>query len=185
MAAYKRTIYLINPGFQIKFSVFVTSLVFISSLIYPAVIYETYTRVAEAISDPILKQKFLQSKIDLIQLLVLFELIFTALVFVICIFQSHKIAGPLYKLQRFLKDLREGNSQRKLVFRKGDNFKELADDYNLAVDTINRTMHERTQKLDELSNKISEKINESQGEQKDILNQILLDVTNIKTYRAQ
>lgn len=185
MAAYKRTIYLINPSFQIKFSLFVTSLVFISSLIYPAVIYETYTRIAESITDPILKQKLLQSKLDLIQLLVLFELIFTTLVFVICIFQSHKIAGPLYKLQRFLRELREGSSQRKLVFRKGDNFKELADEYNLAADTINRTMHERTQKLDDLLKQISNKINESQGDQKVILNELLIEVSNIKSHRAQ
>ena len=185
MASYKRTIYLINPKFQIKFSLFVTSLVVISSLIYPVVIYETYTRIIESINDPVINQNLVQSKASLIQLLILFQLIFTLLVFIICIFQSHKIAGPIYKLQKFLKDLREGSSHSKLTFRKGDNFKELADDYNLAIDTVNRTIYERTQQLDQLGQFVSDQMNNSEGESKEVLNEIFKKVSTIKSHKAQ
>ena len=56
--------------------------------------------------------------------------------FFICVFFSHKIAGPLYKLQKHLKLLRDGESPGKLFFRKGDYFQELADDVNLTFDHL-------------------------------------------------
>ena len=143
MALYKRTIYLVNPKFQIRFSLFVTSLVFICSLVYPIVIYETYNRLITQTSNTELSQRLIDSKSDILQLLILFQLIFMVLVFIICIFQSHKIAGPLYKLKEYLRLIEEGESREKLSFRKGDHFQELAESYNSAVDAINRSVKKK------------------------------------------
>ena len=180
MALYKRTIYLVNPKFQIKFSFFVTSLVFICSLIYPIVIYETYNRLIAQTSNAELAQSLIDSKSDILQLLILFQLIFVALVFVICIFQSHKIAGPLYKLRKHFGLLQEGESQEKLSFRKGDHFRELAEDYNLAVDAINRSFKKKNQSIEKLNKYLLTNLANANGEEKKIYHDILERLSDIK-----
>jgi hypothetical protein len=51
------------------------------------------------------------------------------------IFLSHRVAGPLYRLQIFLHQMAESKNQhlKELHFRKSDFFPELADAYNLVV----------------------------------------------------
>lgn len=54
------------------------------------------------------------------------------LAFVISVFLPHKIAGPLFRLERDLTDkLGEGNLTVKFTVRKSDEFKELADSLNV------------------------------------------------------
>ena len=61
---------------------------------------------------------------------------FTCLTFFICVFFSHKIAGPLYKLQKHLKLIREDSKPGNLFFRQGDYFQELAEDVNQTFDHL-------------------------------------------------
>jgi len=137
--AYKRSIYLVNPKFQLSFSFKICLLVFISSLIYPFTIYDLLTNFISfaAQKSPELAQQFQDKRQALIVILSLWQLGFTVLVFIICIFISHKIAGPLYKLQKFFQSYREGNSLGQLYFRKGDYFPELAEDYNDTIEFVN------------------------------------------------
>jgi hypothetical protein len=66
----------------------------------------------------------------LIAVLALWQIGFISLIFIICIFFTHKIAGPMYKLQKFLAKVREGGGYDKIYFRNGDYFHEVADDVN-------------------------------------------------------
>jgi methyl-accepting chemotaxis protein len=132
--AVKRSIYLINPGFQLKFSFFVSSLVFIPSLLYPLTIYQLINMIVEQFPD--LMGKLQANKSELIMLLIAWQLAFTGMVFIICIFQSHKIAGPMYKLKNYLDDVIKGGNPGHLFFRKGDNFQDIADDFNQAFSAI-------------------------------------------------
>lgn len=134
--AFKRSIYLINPKFQLKFSLFVCSLVFLSSLVYPLTIYELIESLVAQSNSEVIASALTRNRMKLILVLGLFQTGFTALVFVICIFQSHKIAGPMYKLKKFLQSIKDGNPPTKLFFRKGDNFQEIAEAFNEAFSTV-------------------------------------------------
>ena len=46
------------------------------------------------------------------------------------IFLSHRIAGPLYRLQHHLEDVAAGNEPRDVKFRKGDLYQSLAEACN-------------------------------------------------------
>ena len=83
-----------------------------------------------ALKNPEIASHYSDKRDSLILFLILLHMGFTCLTFFICIFFSHKIAGPLYKLQKHLKLLREDNNPGNLFFRKGDYFQELADDVN-------------------------------------------------------
>jgi hypothetical protein len=54
-------------------------------------------------------------------------LLMTAVSILLSLFYSHRIAGPLYHLKKYLKGKTEGQSKERLKFRKGDFFHELAD----------------------------------------------------------
>ena len=84
-------------------------------------------------NSPELADSLAQKRTSLIIILSLWQVGFTALVFIICIYLTHKVAGPLYKLQKFLKALKDGHDYGKLSFRNGDYFQEVAEDYNEAL----------------------------------------------------
>lgn len=157
MAGYKRNTYLINPHFQLKFSLYVCGLVFVSSIIYPLTIFDLLTSFIEFIASksPEAAAQLEAKRTSLIVILSLWQVGFTALVFVACIFFSHKIAGPMFKLQKFLRGKRDGIDGGKLFFRKGDYFQEVADDFNDAFDELEDRHHQDLIYLNEVNSYIS------------------------------
>lgn len=81
-------------------------------------------------SNPEMSASLAESRKSLIIMLSIWQLGFTLLVFILCIFLSHKIAGPMYKLQKFLHDVQDNGFNGRLFFRKGDYFQEVAEDIN-------------------------------------------------------
>ena len=115
----------VNPSFQLKYSTMLVFVVMGLTLISGVFSY-TYLRVSinEIVGDnsPILP-KFLKP------FLVTYTSItlgFCAVVFLVGKLISHKIAGPVYALERYVNELLNGKD-RKLKLRKGDEFKNLED----------------------------------------------------------
>ncbi|TDJ08940.1 MAG: methyl-accepting chemotaxis protein [Deltaproteobacteria bacterium] len=136
--AERRKTYLINPAFQLRFSILLTLLVFISSLIYPVAIYDLMNDTIMAVGKslpsyaPILEER----RKPLLIILFLWEIGFLALVFIISIFFSHKVAGPLHKIRQYFARIMEGKGREKLSLRKGDYFQDFAEDVNKTIDYI-------------------------------------------------
>ncbi|UCD05967.1 MAG: methyl-accepting chemotaxis protein [candidate division WOR-3 bacterium] len=55
---------------------------------------------------------------------------------IVCIFVSHRIAGPLYRLKMFMEKVENGDYTVNLRFRKGDAIHDVADSFNRMVDGI-------------------------------------------------
>ncbi len=139
LVSYSRKIYLINPKFQIRFSLYVCLVVFLTSIIYPFSIYELMNTIIAhfALKSPEIAANYSNKRDALIIFLVLLHLGFTCLTFFLCIFFSHKIAGPLYKLEKHLQLLREPEENPgQLFFREGDYFGELAKEVNETMSFI-------------------------------------------------
>jgi len=138
VAEYQRKIYLVNPSFQIKFSLFICLILFCSSLIYPLTIYELMETFMEstAKTNPESLKNLSEKRQYLILTLSLWHLGVTGISFIIGIFWSHRISGPIYKIQKFLTGIRNNADYGKLHLRKGDYFKELAEDFNTTFDQV-------------------------------------------------
>lgn len=178
--AIKRSIYLINPKFQLKFSVFVSTLVFIPSLLYPYTIYRLIELLAQKVNSPEIQEALSANQGKLLFLLFLWQLAFTAIVFIICIFQSHKIAGPMFKLKTYLDNVKKGNAPGHLFFRKGDNFQDIADDFNEAIGAIRNQHAEDFTKvnnaitfLDKIQSSVPSNMTSSLNETKSTLQEIV------------
>lgn len=130
----KRKIYLINPAFQLKFSAFIAFIIIGVSLIYPFILLKLMDEFI--IKQGGINPEIFESRQSLILLLIGWQIGYTITMFIICIFFSHKVAGPLYKLNLYLRKIANNEQVDIIRFRKNDYFPELADSYNAAIKTL-------------------------------------------------
>jgi methyl-accepting chemotaxis protein len=78
----------------------------------------------------------LEMRESLLWLLIGMQITLTGLTFIISLFMSHKIAGPLLKLKRYFREARDGNITQILDFRKKDYFRDLVPEYNAMMKSI-------------------------------------------------
>ena len=129
---YKRSNILINRKFQFKFAFFVCTWIFVLSMVYPIIIYNLFEFFLRYVpnTSPEMMMRIRDVQSQVIFLLALLQLVFIAVTFLISIFLSHRIAGPLYKLRKSMEEISRGNFEMRITFRKNDHFGELQDTFN-------------------------------------------------------
>src|ERR1700722_2099189 len=98
--AYRRRNFLINRPFQFRFSLYVCSWLIALSFVYPAIVhnlFELFFRFLahEPGGPPI--ESLLSTRREVLTLLIVLQLVLLLITFLISVFMSHRIAGPLYK----------------------------------------------------------------------------------------
>src|SRR5690606_17371712 len=76
-----------------------------------------------------------KSRQDMLFWLMLMQVCFMLMTFLMSLFMSHRIAGPIFKLSKSLNGLRNG-SLAPIGFRKHDHFQEVATDYNFMIESV-------------------------------------------------
>ena len=182
MTDYKRRVYLINPKFQLKFSFYVCIIVFISSLIYPITIYDLFGKFVNIVaqSNPAYTNTLEEKRSSIIVILSLWQTGFTAMIFIICIFFSHKIAGPVYKLTNHLKKIRSGDSISDLSFRNGDYFPELANELNSTLNQFQTDHKNDFVYLDEINSYLQNLRLSLPEDKHNLIDEITERLSNIK-----
>ncbi|MGK5083977.1 methyl-accepting chemotaxis protein [Bdellovibrionota bacterium FG-1] len=144
MPPYRRSIFLINKKFQLRFSLYVCSWLLALSFVYPLIVYslfDFFVRYASADPNGPPIQTLLDTRHQIMILLAFLQVTFLIVTFLISIFMSHRIAGPIYKLSKFFEQAKTGNLKDELFFREKDHFQEIAQQYNEMIATI-RTRNE-------------------------------------------
>lgn len=134
-----RKIILVNPKFQLRFSFYVCSWIFALSLVYPIIIsnlFDFLVVFSERNSFGAATETLKEIRTDFIGLVVLLQVAFMGITFLISLFLSHKIAGPLYKLTQHFNEVASGNLSTRVTFRKNDHFKEVAAGFNAMLDSV-------------------------------------------------
>src|SRR6185437_15171362 len=124
---YRRSIFLIDRPFQLRFSLYVCSWLFALSFVYPIIIYNLFdflTRYLQLDPNGPGIASIQTTRKEVLFLLIFFQLIFLVITFMISVFVSHRIAGPLYKLKNFFKQNTSGKLSPELSFRKSDHFQD-------------------------------------------------------------
>lgn len=171
LAFYKRSVFLINPSFQLKFSLIVCSIVLVSTMLYPIIIYDFFKVVGP---------NFESTRNELIAFLVIVQLLITALVFIIFIFFTHKIAGPLFKLKNHLRSIREGNPVSPITFRNGDYFQDVAEEVSMFLETVSTNQENDFQYVEEVSAYLENLATVVPDDKKPVLNEISRRLMDIK-----
>lgn len=63
-------------------------------------------------------------------------LILGVVISIVSVFLSHRIAGPLYRLEKSVEEISKGNLSFRITLRRKDEVKELADSINGMIDTL-------------------------------------------------
>ena len=183
MKSHNRHIYLINPRFQIKFSIFMSVIILLSNLVYPFVVYN-YVDYFIVLLDKLLPSHsldFAAERKNVITLLIVFQILFALLISFICVFFSHKVAGPLHKLKLFLESMRENKSfSQSLYFRDTDYFTEVADEVNKTLDVFREAAKEKLSVLNEIGEQINHLGHSVSENNKDSFNRIKEKLTKMK-----
>lgn len=139
----RRRNYFINKKFQASFIIKFCSLVIIGTAISGGVVYwmsrstvtsafENSRLVIRSTADYILPSVLLSSAI---------VVIFIGLAAIaITLFTSHRIAGPLFRIQRELEELSKGNLNVNFILRKNDEVRVLADTLNDMTELFRRNI---------------------------------------------
>jgi hypothetical protein len=178
LAFYKRSFFLINNRFQLGFSLIVCSVIFVSSLIYPVFILDFLTELT--LRYPEISSNLQLAQSDLFIFLGILQFFFISMVFIMFIFLTHKIAGPMHKLINHLADIRQGKPISPLTFRNGDHFHEVADEVTLFLDTLVENQESDFQFLDEVSYYIDNLSTVVPEDKKPILEEISRRLNHIK-----
>lgn len=145
----RRRIYLIKTKLQLKYAGIILMFMFVTAWIVGSTVYYTgWLLMGEKLAN-VYPQGRLVSIMRVIDLtLILRLLLLTPLVVLLSIFLSHKIAGPLYRVERFIKGVARGDLSAKLRLRKGDELQELAE----AINDMTDDLKNRVKKLKGISN---------------------------------
>ncbi len=141
----RRRNYFIDKRFQRNFILKFCVLVVIGSIISGAIIYAmSMSTVTTTFENSRLKIKttadYILPAVLLSSVIVIFLIGIAAII--ITLFTSHKIAGPLYRIEQDIKEIESGNLQKKISLRHSDEIKRLAEGLNDMTQAIRTDMDE-------------------------------------------
>src|SRR3989338_6255197 len=127
----RRKKYIVDRGLQLRFARFVILFVFAASIVTGLVVFYTVVFLLGEKLVAVYPQGRLVEIFRSVYLTVFLEaLVIIPLIFYGSIKFSHRIAGPLPKIYQTLRTIGGGDFEQKLVLRKNDELKELADAIN-------------------------------------------------------
>lgn len=130
---------LIHPAFQVRFAFLFTAAVVVFSSIFPIFVYTMFDSMENQSffsKNGAALQALREARYDVTIFFIVVAIVTIATAFLLAIFHSHRIAGPLYKLRISMVAMQQGVLDRHVKFRAKDNFPELADGFNSMTDAI-------------------------------------------------
>lgn len=146
---YKRRQYIIAPKFQLKYVGLILALVFFTALLCSYFVYYTVMLVLGDKLANIYPQGRLVSIVNMVNFRILLSMLFLIpLVFILGILASHKIAGPIYRIEKFLNAMASGELLEKLTLRRKDELVSLANGINVVSDAMKSTVRQEKEHLE-------------------------------------
>jgi len=136
---YKRTQYIVKKGFQLRYIGLIIAVMLFSTLIVGYTIYyNAWTLLGSKLAN-VYPQGRLVSIFNTVNLKLFINLVFVAM---LCggigIIASHRIAGPIDRMVRFMDAVANGDYSRRLKLREKDELQDLADTINKLVDRLEK-----------------------------------------------
>ena len=149
---WKRRNYLINKSLQPRYMAMVALLILIMSALMGWIVYSTmwYTLSEMIEHDPMLYVRFREMNLSLLGRFITVVVLSSSLAVIFMMFASHRIAGPLFRLERTIREMGEGKMPSRVNLRRKDEFKQLAEVVNSAI----RRLEEKAEKDREVISRV-------------------------------
>lgn len=152
----RRTTLFIAKRFQIRYITLILAFIFVTALITGyTVYYTTWIMFGEKLAA-VYPQGLLIDIVNKVNTVLFLRLIFlTPLVVLIGLVLSNRIAGPIYRIQKFVKKVHVGDYTEKLSLREKDELQDVATALNSLVSKLRYDREKRSKKLDELAEAVA------------------------------
>lgn len=135
----KRTHYIVDKGIQYRYTGFLLFYILVFFLIAVAIVYFSGWRELIQKMANVYPQARLVAILNVVYVRFLIEfLLFLPIVVVSAILASHKIAGPLVRIKRALRQLTDGDYDLVVTLRKNDQLKDIAEDINKLAQSLKK-----------------------------------------------
>jgi len=149
---YKRTQYFVAKKFQLKYAGLILLLVFLTTIMCSYVIYYTMMLTMGDKLANVYPQGRLMAIVNVMNLRILLVMLLMSPIIVMTgIYASHKIAGPIYRIERFLSSMADGDFSIPITLRKNDELATLANGINRVADSVKATLMKEKSNLDRVS----------------------------------
>jgi len=138
---FRRKRYIIKKGLQFRYIGVVFGLVILASIITGYTVFATgWMLLGERLAS-VYPQGRLVSVFKETNMILLRNLVFVSpLIFILGLLASHKLAGPVYRIEKAIYDISKGNLSSKIKLRKGDELWDLAEVVNTMVENLNNNV---------------------------------------------
>ncbi len=150
MEKFKRRQYFINRKFQAGFILkFVLVLILGAILSVAITMFTTQATLTSSFegSKLVIEKTSLAILPSVILTNVITTLIVGVFVIIITLLVSHKIAGPMFRFEKDIEEISQGNLQKQIHIRNGDQFGSVARNLNEMVEKLNVKLSEVHQDL--------------------------------------
>ncbi len=130
-----RRTYIVNPKYQIQFAAVLVLLQINVGIMYLGILNHRFRDLAEGSGslEILLAMDFWKESLPV---MALGSLVASLVVSWIGIRYSNQIVGPIPRMTRAMRELAQGNTRQRLVFRPGDALEELADEFNSMCESL-------------------------------------------------
>lgn len=153
---YKRRQYFISKSFQTRFIVKFCLILVLGSLLSVFLVFFTTQNTLTSSFDGG-RLAIESTALSIMPSVILTNIVTTAILVVVAMILtlliSHKIAGPMYRFEQDLKEIAQGDLQKNIHIREGDQFGSVATNLNHMVQSLKSLVQEVQSDLDELSDK--------------------------------
>lgn len=143
MQEYRRKQFFTNKKYQLKYTSIIILAMLLIAVVIGATIYRDFSQLlsAQYITEPVSWDKY---AVRIVFLLVT--------VFFIGIFFSHKIIGPLNRLEVMLREMNSGKFDGSIKLRTGDDFRKLSEEINNLASKLKFISEKHPQIKDDFKN---------------------------------
>lgn len=135
MSKYRRTKYLVKTGLQLRYmGIIIIAMLIVAFLVGWITYYVIWHTIANTSDFTLYSLPSVFESIN--QILVEWVFVFIAVIGVLSIFISHRIAGPVYRLEQTTKLIASGDLTYRIHLRSGDELVELQDAFNKMTDSL-------------------------------------------------
>ncbi|MCX5686936.1 MAG: methyl-accepting chemotaxis protein [Candidatus Omnitrophica bacterium] len=148
---FKRTQYLVQKKFQLKYVGLILALTFLTAVLCSYVVYYTMMiNLGEKLAS-VYPQGRLVSIVKIVNFRIcLSVLLISPFMALIGILLSHKIAGPIFRMETFLKNMTAGDLTSRITLRSGDELISLADGINNAAGALRASFQRQRSQMDKV-----------------------------------
>lgn len=134
---FRRTQYLVAKKFQLRYVGLILLLIFLTAAVCSYVMYYTMMVTMGEKLAGVYPQGRLVAIVNAVNFRIMVSVMFlTPIVAIVGIFLSHRIAGPINRMERFLNNMASGDLSQHLVLRLNDEMISLANGINRLSDSM-------------------------------------------------